>query len=53
MLSQERYNNGYTDYLEVLVAESAMFESELQASVTKAEQLTSYIRLYRSLGGGW
>lgn len=53
MLSQERYNNGYTDYLEVLVAESAMFDSELQASVTKAEQLSSYIRLYRALGGGW
>ena len=53
MLSQERYNNGYTDYLEVLVAESAMFDSELLASMTKAEQLSSYMRLYRSLGGGW
>lgn len=53
MLSQERYNNGYTDYLEVLVAESAMFDSELLASTTKAEQLSSYMRLYRSLGGGW
>jgi len=53
MLSQERYNNGYTDYLEVLVAESAMFDSELLASITKAEQLSSYMRLYRSLGGGW
>jgi len=53
MLSQERYNNGYTDYLEVLIAESAMFDSELQASVTKAQQLSSYMKLYRSLGGGW
>jgi multidrug efflux system outer membrane protein len=53
MLSRERYNNGYTDYLEVLVAETAMFESELAASVTKAQQLSSYINLYRSLGGGW
>jgi multidrug efflux system outer membrane protein len=53
MLSQERYRNGYTDYLEVLVAEGAMFDSELQASAIKAQQLTSYINLYRSLGGGW
>jgi multidrug efflux system outer membrane protein len=53
MLSQERYNNGYTDYLEVLIAESAMLDSELQASATKAQQLSSYIKLYRSLGGGW
>jgi len=53
MLSRERYTNGYTDYLEVLVAETAMFDSELAASVTKAQQLSSYITLYRSLGGGW
>ncbi|MFZ4463404.1 MAG: TolC family protein, partial [Bacteroidales bacterium] len=53
MLSQERYRNGYTDYLEVLVAEGAMFDSELQASAIRAQQLTSYINLYRSLGGGW
>jgi multidrug efflux system outer membrane protein len=53
MLSQHRYLDGYTNYLEVLVAESAMLESELQASATKAQQLSSYIYLYRSLGGGW
>jgi multidrug efflux system outer membrane protein len=53
MLSHERYSSGYTDYLEVLVAESAMFDSELQTSVTRAQQLSSYIQLYRSLGGGW
>jgi outer membrane protein, multidrug efflux system len=53
MLSQERYRNGYTDYLEVLVAETSMFDSELQASVTKAQELSAYIYLYRALGGGW
>jgi multidrug efflux system outer membrane protein len=53
MLSRERYNNGYTDYLEVLIAENALFDSELQASIVKAQQLTSYVQLYKSLGGGW
>ena len=53
MLSQERYNQGYTDYLEVLIAETAMFDSELAASATKSQQLSSYVQLYRSLGGGW
>lgn len=53
MLSQERYKNGYTDYLEVLVAENSKFDSELQVSATKAQQLSSYIYLYRALGGGW
>lgn len=53
MLSQKRYTSGYTDYLEVLIAENAMLDSELQASATKAQQLASYIYLYRALGGGW
>ena len=53
MLSHERYASGYTDYLEVLLAESAMLDSELQASAIKAQQLSSYINLYRALGGGW
>lgn len=53
MLSQQRYLDGYTDYLEVLVAENAMLDSELQASATRAQQLSSYIYLYRALGGGW
>ena len=53
MLSQERYNSGYTDYLEVLLAENAMLDSKLQASATRAQQLSSYIYLYRALGGGW
>ena len=53
VLSRERYNSGYSDYLEVLIAENAMLDSELQASATKAQQLASYVYLYRALGGGW
>ncbi len=53
MLSRERYNSGYSDYLEVLIAENAMLDSELLASATRAQQLSSYIYLYRALGGGW
>lgn len=53
ILSQERYKSGYTDYLEVLIAENSMLDSELLASQIKAQQLSSYIYLYRALGGGW
>ncbi|HQQ95150.1 MAG TPA: efflux transporter outer membrane subunit [Bacteroidia bacterium] len=52
-LSKERYTNGYTNYLEVLVAEGIVLDSELQASATKGQQLSAYIQLYRALGGGW
>lgn len=53
LLSRERYSNGYTEYLEVLIAESAMLDSELLASTANANQLSAYIQLYRALGGGW
>ncbi len=53
MLSKERYSNGYTNYLEVLISENIALDSELQASATRGQQLTAYIQLYRALGGGW
>lgn len=53
MLSKERYSNGYTNYLEVLIAEGIALDSELQASATRGQQLTAYVQLYRALGGGW
>jgi len=53
MLSLERYKQGYTDYLEVLIAETSMLDSELAASQIKSQHLNSYLQLYKSLGGGW
>jgi multidrug efflux system outer membrane protein len=53
MLSRERYNGGYTDYLEVLVSETYMFDAEMTVSVTRAQQLSATVSLYRALGGGW
>jgi len=52
-LSQARYDNGYTAYLEVLDAQRSMFNSALQVSTTQRLQLVSYIQLYKALGGGW
>ena len=52
-LSQERYNSGYTDYLEVLVSETYMFDAEMLVSITRAQQLSATVSLYRALGGGW
>jgi len=53
MLSNERYNGGVTSYLEVLDSERTLFNSELSAATTKQQQFTAYIKLYKSLGGGW
>ena len=52
-LSKERYDAGYTSYLEVLIAESNMFNAGLATSAIKAQQLNATVTLYRALGGGW
>jgi multidrug efflux system outer membrane protein len=53
MLSQERYDGGVTSYLEVLEQERQLFDAELQAATVRQLQLSSYLQLYRALGGGW
>ena len=47
------FKNGMADYLEVLVAQANLLQSELELANIKREQLSSNIELYRALGGGW
>jgi multidrug efflux system outer membrane protein len=52
-LSWVRYEGGLTSYLEVLDVQRSQFSSELKASEALQLQLTSMVRLYTALGGGW
>jgi len=52
-LSWTRYDGGLTSYLEVLDLQRSYFSSQLAASETFQLQLTSIVRLYQALGGGW
>ena len=52
-LSTARYDQGVTSYLEVLIQQTQAFDAELRASDARRTQLTSVIRLYSALGGGW
>ncbi len=52
-LSAARYDGGQTSYLEVLESERQMFNAELAAAEIYREHLSSYVRLYNALGGGW
>ena len=52
-LSKQRYDGGVTSYLEVIENDRAAFEAELQYSETRQQLLSSYIMLYKALGGGW
>ncbi len=52
-LSRARYDGGQTAYLEVLDTERSMFNAELESSAAKGAWLSSYLYLYKALGGGW
>ena len=52
-LSQMRYLEGVTSYLEVLDAERSLFDTELGYAQTQANLLATVVGLYRAFGGGW
>jgi multidrug efflux system outer membrane protein len=52
-LSQERYNQGVTGYLEYLESQRQAFEAQQNYVSTKQSLLSAYASLYRALGGGW
>ena len=52
-LSWIRYEGGMTSYLEVLDVQRSLFTAQLKSSETLQLQLSSIVRLYKALGGGW
>jgi multidrug efflux system outer membrane protein len=52
-LSKLRYDKGVTSYLEVLDTERTLFNVNLELSELTQQYYNSYVRLYKSLGGGW
>ena len=53
MLTRARYDNGVASYVEVLDIERSRYNAELGASIANRRYLSSLVKLYRSLGGGW
>ncbi|TLE16118.1 efflux transporter outer membrane subunit [Helicobacter apodemus] len=53
VLAQIRYEEGYTNYLEVLTTQSNLFAAELNQQSVKLENLSAAVNLYKTLGGGW
>ena len=52
-LSRQRYYQGVTSYLEVIENQRQEFDARLAFSENYQALLSSYIGLYKSLGGGW
>ena len=52
-LATMRYENGYSDYLDVLDAERGLFNAELQLASARGNYQRALVGLYRALGGDW
>ena len=52
-LSNQRFNAGTTDYLEVLTNETNAFSAELGVAQAQGNELIALVQLYQALGGGW
>jgi multidrug efflux system outer membrane protein len=52
-LARTRYENGASDFLQVLDAERTLLQSEDQLARSRTEAATSLIAVYKALGGGW
>ena len=52
-ISQDLYEKGLTDFLNVLQGESALYQTEDRLIQNDQQALTSLVALFKALGGGW
>jgi len=52
-IAQNRYNNGYSSYLDVLDAQRTLYAVQINVVQIKNNLLLAQIDLYKALGGGW
>jgi outer membrane protein, multidrug efflux system len=53
ILTEARYYDGYTNYLELLNQQDNLFNAELAESYTQTQQNIAVVNLFKALGGGW
>ncbi|MFM8332626.1 MAG: TolC family protein [Candidatus Methylumidiphilus sp.] len=52
-LASERWRNGLSVYLDVLLAERGVFQSQRELVQAQSQQAAQRVALYKALGGGW
>ncbi|WP_454764795.1 efflux transporter outer membrane subunit [Cupriavidus campinensis] len=52
-LARDRYEGGYTSYLEVLDSERALFAAQIDQSNLRGTEFGQIVQLYKALGAGW
>jgi multidrug efflux system outer membrane protein len=52
-LANLRYDEGYSDYLEVLDAERSLFDEQIQYVRIQSDVYKELVKTYKAMGGGW
>ncbi|OVE80011.1 hypothetical protein BVY02_01635 [bacterium J17] len=52
-LETEQYFQGVSDYLPVLISQRSLFLAQSELIVARRQQVSNYVQLAKSLGGGW
>ncbi|MFA6148139.1 MAG: efflux transporter outer membrane subunit [bacterium] len=52
-LARLQYDGGYSPYLAVIQAQEQLFPAELNHAKYRASLFTSYVNIYKAMGGGW
>ena len=52
-LATLRYDNGYTDYINVLDTERGLYSAQLSLTQARGDRYRAVVSLYRALGGDW
>lgn len=53
IMADDRYRNGYSNFLDVLDADRSLFSVQLAWARTRTEQLEAMVDVCLALGGGW
>lgn len=52
-LAQLQYDGGYSPYFTVIQAQEQLFPAELNQAKIRASLFSSFVNIYKALGGGW
>jgi outer membrane protein, multidrug efflux system len=52
-LTDIRYRGGASSFLDVLDSDSRLFSAQLDLAQAQLQELTTFVEIYRALGGGW
>ncbi|NTW24455.1 MAG: efflux transporter outer membrane subunit [Lentimicrobium sp.] len=53
ILTEARYFDGYSNYLELLIQQDNLFAAEFNESAAQTQQNIAVVNLFKALGGGW